>query len=79
MNRPIVAGKARTMITSKTYDAVLEKFEQWKNGTYKSGNTESAGTGLGGGTSIIYKEDISTVSFNVGSNIKISPFIFQSS
>ena len=56
-------GKDLPDISSKTYDAVLDKFEQWKNGAYKSGNNSSnSGSGSTGGTSITYMENISTVS-----------------
>ncbi len=59
-------GKDLPDISSKTYDAVLDKFEQWKNGTYVSGNKDnsnsSTGLNLGGGTSLTYMENISSVS-----------------
>lgn len=34
-------GKDLPDISSKTYDAVVSKFDSWKNGTYKADNTES--------------------------------------
>ena len=34
-------GKELPDISKRTYDAVLEKMDQWKNGTYKSGETEA--------------------------------------
>ncbi len=59
-------GKDLPDISSKTYDAVVEKFEQWKNGTYVSGNQDnassSAGTGGYGGYNLSYMENISTYS-----------------
>ena len=54
-------GKDLPDISSKTYDAVLDKFEQWKNGTYKSG-ASSSGNSSAGGTSITYMENVSTMS-----------------
>ncbi len=58
-------GKDLPDISSRTYDAVLDKFEQWKNGTYVSGNNNNAEANvsdIGGGTSLTYMENISTVS-----------------
>jgi hypothetical protein len=56
-------GKDLPEISSKTYDAVLDKFEQWKNGTYKSGNTgDSSALRVPAGTNISYMENISSVS-----------------
>ena len=52
-----VWGKELPDITKDTYKRVEEKFEQWKNGTYKAEESAPAA----GGTSIFYKEDISTV------------------
>ena len=58
-----VWGKKLPEITEKTYDAVVDKFEQWKNGTYKSNNTEGSSTiRVPAGTNISYMENISTVS-----------------
>ena len=34
-------GKELPDISKRTYDAVMEKMDQWKNGTYKSGETEA--------------------------------------
>ncbi|MBR4707067.1 MAG: hypothetical protein IKP29_03310 [Pseudobutyrivibrio sp.] len=53
-------GKELPDITKKTYEAVEDKFNQWKNGTYKSGNTSSST--VPAGTSITYAENISTYS-----------------
>ena len=55
-------GKDLPDISSKTYDAVLDKFEQWKNGSYSSGSNSANNAGAVGGTSITYMENISTVS-----------------
>ncbi len=52
-------GKDLPDISSKTYDAVLVKFEAWKNGTYQSGANNNAASG---GTSITYAENVSTYS-----------------
>jgi len=54
-------GKDLPDISKKTYDAVEEKFEAWKNGTYKTGNNSASSANVGGGTSIIYKENYSTL------------------
>ncbi len=53
-------GKDLPDISSKTYDAVLDKFEQWKNGTYIS--SQSSSKGVSAGTSISYMENVSTYS-----------------
>ena len=53
-------GKDLPDISSKTYDAVLDKFEAWKNGTYKSGESETAAAS--GGTNITYMENTSNYS-----------------
>lgn len=37
-------GKKLPDISSKTYDAVMNKFDQWKNGTYKSGSNNTTKT-----------------------------------
>ncbi len=58
-------GKELPDISKKTYDAVEDKFEQWKNGTYKpEDNNSSAGSGFSipAGTNLTYMENISTVS-----------------
>lgn len=62
-----VWGKELPDITSKTYDKVLEKFDQWKNGTYKSDVASEVANGsssvsIPAGTNITYMENISTVS-----------------
>ena len=54
-------GKELPEITKKTYDAVLDKFNKWKDGTYQSGASSSQGTSAGG-TSITYMENVSSVS-----------------
>ena len=53
-------GKDLPDISSDTYNAVLDKFQQWKDGTYVSGANNSATAG--GTTSITYAENISTYS-----------------
>ncbi|MCR4695401.1 MAG: hypothetical protein K5773_08795 [Pseudobutyrivibrio sp.] len=53
-------GKKLPDISSKTYDAVEEKFNAWKNGTYSSKNDQIQG--FGAGTNITYQENISAVS-----------------
>ena len=57
-------GKDLPDISKKTYEAVEDKFNQWKNGTYKSGNSSSSNEGLRipAGTNITYAENISTMS-----------------
>lgn len=58
-------GKELPDISKKTYDAVEDKFEQWKNGTYKpENNNSSVGSGFSipAGTNLTYMENISTVS-----------------
>ena len=62
-------GKDLPDISKKTYDAVEDKFNQWKNGTYKpENNNSSTGTNAGvgfsipAGTNLTYMENISTVS-----------------
>ena len=61
-------GKELPDISSKTYDAVVEKFDKWKNGTYVSGNEDAvpANSGFtsygGGGFNLSYMENISTYS-----------------
>lgn len=57
-------GKDLPDISKKTYEAVEDKFNQWKNGTYKSGNSSSSNEGLRipAGTTITYAENISTMS-----------------
>ena len=54
-------GKELPDISKKTYDAVLDKFNKWKDGTYQSGASSSQGTSAGG-TSITYMENVSSVS-----------------
>ncbi len=54
-----VWGKDLPDISSQTYDAVLEKFDAWKNGTYSSGSESNTSAGE---TNITYMENISTVS-----------------
>ena len=51
-------GKDLPDISNQTYDAVLNKFDAWKNGTYNSGSSNASA----GGTSITYMENVSTVS-----------------
>ena len=55
-------GKDLPDISSETYDAVLDKFEQWKNGSYSSGSNSANKATAAVGTSITYMENISTVS-----------------
>jgi len=58
-------GKDLPNISKKTYEAVEDKFNQWKNGTYKpENNNSSAGSGFSipAGTNLTYMENISTVS-----------------
>ena len=57
-------GKELPDISKRTYEAVEDKFNQWKNGTYKSGNTNTADSGIRipAGTNITYAENISTMS-----------------
>ncbi len=50
-------GKDLPDISSRTYDAVLEKFQAWKDGTYVSG---SASSNNGGASTITYAENYST-------------------
>lgn len=56
-------GKELPEISKKTYDAVEDKFNQWKNGTYKSGNSSASNISnkIPAGTNIAYMENISTV------------------
>ncbi|MBO6128799.1 MAG: hypothetical protein J6P79_07875 [Pseudobutyrivibrio sp.] len=56
-------GKELPEISKKTYDAVEDKFNQWKNGTYKSGNSNASNVSnnIPAGTNITYMENISTV------------------
>ena len=56
-------GKELPEISKKTYDAVEDKFNQWKNGTYKSGNSSASNVNnnIPAGTNITYMENISTV------------------
>jgi len=56
-------GKELPEISKKTYDAVEDKFNQWKNGTYKSGNSSASNisNNIPAGTNITYMENISTV------------------
>ena len=54
-------GKELPDISKETYAAVEDKFNQWKNGTYKSGNTNSSYS-VPAGTSLTYMENVSTVS-----------------
>ncbi|MBR4708024.1 MAG: hypothetical protein IKP29_08215 [Pseudobutyrivibrio sp.] len=56
-----VWGKELPDITKDTYKRVEEKFEQWKNGTYEPAKSQASAS-IPAGTSIFYKEDISTVS-----------------
>ena len=55
-------GKELPEISSKTYDAVEDKFKQWKDGTYKSSNDNTTPSYGGGGYNLSYMENISTVS-----------------
>lgn len=56
-------GKELPEISKKTYDAVEDKFNQWKNGTYKSGNSSASNisNNIPAGTNITYMENISTI------------------
>ena len=55
-------GKELPEISSKTYDAVEDKFKQWKDGNYKSSNDNTTPNYGGGGYNLSYMENISTVS-----------------
>ncbi len=55
-------GKELPEISSKTYDAVEDKFKQWKDGNYKSSNDNTTPSYGGGGYNLSYMENISTVS-----------------
>ena len=54
-------GKELPEISSKTYDAVEDKFKQWKDGNYKSSNDNTT-PNYGDGFNLSYMENISTVS-----------------
>lgn len=58
-------GKELPDISQDTYKAVEDKFNQWKDGNYNSSNNNNAVNNfgnLGGGYSLNYVENISTVS-----------------
>ena len=55
-------GKELPEISSMTYDAVEDKFQQWKDGNYKSSNDNTVQNYGGGGFNLSYMENISTVS-----------------
>jgi hypothetical protein len=57
-----VWGKDLPDISSKTYDAVEQKFNQWKDGTYQSKNNNSASYSIPAGTNITYAENVSNYS-----------------
>ena len=58
----------RLFLAIDSIDAVVEKFDKWKNGTYVSGNEDAvpANSGFtsygGGGFNLSYMENISTYS-----------------
>lgn len=61
-------GKELPEISSKTYDAVEDKFQQWKDGTYKVANKDvsnylNGNSSYGaGGYNLTYMENVSTYS-----------------